>query len=79
MGVKHFARAVAMAWNFNIALGQRVNRSIVRHIRILNQLGKAKGVSIIAETLLETVGQIMKDEHSAAVGDLRELLAIDLK
>jgi len=72
--VKHFASAIAMGWNFNPVLGQRINRSVIRHFKTMNQLGKTQDLSGLKESILDSVRGMVKDEKSAAINHLRSLL-----
>jgi tetratricopeptide (TPR) repeat protein len=66
-GVKHFARAIAMAWNFNASLGQRVNRSVVRHIKTMSRIGKIKDGMAVIEAVMEKTRRAIGKEHPDGV------------
>lgn len=76
---KNFTKAIAIAWNFNPALGQRINRSIVRHIKTMNQLGKIKNLPDWVESILESTHQQVGEKYPTAINHLKALLADELR
>lgn len=68
--IKHFARAIAIAWNFNSSLGQRVNRSVIRHIKTMGRVGKIKDGKAAIEAIVEKTKQAIGKEHPEGVNHL---------
>ena len=71
---RQFAQAIAIAWNFNSVLGQRINRSIARHIKTMSQIGKNNNTLELAEAITERAQRLIEDQHSPAIDNLKSLL-----
>ncbi len=73
----HYAQAIIIAWNYHDSLGQRINRSIGRHLQQLRDNDQTDKLGVLCRSILSIIQMPLSSEHPDALQLFNEYLPMN--